>query len=64
MWVNMNGTKVTFILLWKWQFEIRSSSTRADPGLSKGGTNECRRCKLSWGVWGHAPPDIFENLSL
>ena len=36
-----------------------------DPEFSKGGgTNECRRCELSREVWGRAPPEIFENLSL
>ena len=25
---------------------------------------ESHRCKLSWGVRGHAPPEMFENLSL
>ena len=31
-----------------------------------GGTNELerRRREFSRGVWGHAPPEIFENLSL
>ena len=30
----------------------------------KGGYRERRRCELSRGVWGHAPPENFENSSL
>ena len=38
---------------------------RVDPELSKGGgSNFCQMCKLSGWLWGHAPPEIFENLSL
>ena len=45
--------------------------TGADPRFSKrrggggeGSTKERRRRELSRGVWGHAPPENFENLSL
>ena len=34
-----------------------------DPGLSRGGGhNKCQRHKVSRGMWGHVPPEIFENL--
>ena len=33
-------------------------------GRGGGGHNERRRRAFSRGVWGHAPPEIFENLSL
>ena len=29
-----------------------------------GGHHECQRSRFSRGMWGLAPPEIFENLSL